>query len=288
MQSSSPDHFCLFVSDSRGNNFDRYTQPRDLNIHYVIQRGATIEKLTFLSRNALFHHSPTNHVIVKIAAGINDILTKTNGPKGTLVQLADVSADDIIQKLLTFRSVIKIVAPTALVGFATIPTASLHAIQQHNIQSNKIETAASLSDEILDGQQQSLNDLIKQINREIRSLNSVKQSFCVRGCWTISWHNLVSKDHTKRSAKGRAAKKHTRYTYSNLYDGLHGTSTTKKAWFEQVLIAFRGELSFIRKEQSHSISSYDQVSSSESESDWLLDTSDKQRNTEDTPWKRRR
>jgi hypothetical protein len=43
-------NLCVFVRDSRANNFDTYSQPRDLNIHYIIQRGATVDILTVLVR----------------------------------------------------------------------------------------------------------------------------------------------------------------------------------------------------------------------------------------------
>jgi hypothetical protein len=36
----------VLVGDSRANNFDTYSQPQDLNIHYIIQRGATVDILT--------------------------------------------------------------------------------------------------------------------------------------------------------------------------------------------------------------------------------------------------
>jgi hypothetical protein len=42
-------NLCVFVGDSRANNFDTYSQSQDLNIHYIIQRGATVDILTDLT-----------------------------------------------------------------------------------------------------------------------------------------------------------------------------------------------------------------------------------------------
>jgi hypothetical protein len=42
----------VFVGDSRANNFDTYSQPQDLNIHYIIQRGATVARYYNLLRNS--------------------------------------------------------------------------------------------------------------------------------------------------------------------------------------------------------------------------------------------
>jgi hypothetical protein len=50
-------NLCVFVGDSRANNFDTYSQPQDLNIHYIndiIQRGATVDILTDFTCSFLY------------------------------------------------------------------------------------------------------------------------------------------------------------------------------------------------------------------------------------------
>ena len=66
----------MFACDSRGNNFDQYSQCKDFNIHYTINRGSEIyqlelETLNFLRSLPVARGTP---VIIKIAASINDIL----------------------------------------------------------------------------------------------------------------------------------------------------------------------------------------------------------------------
>jgi hypothetical protein len=44
----------VFVGDSRANNFDTCSQPQNLNIHYISQRGDTIDILTDLTCSFLY------------------------------------------------------------------------------------------------------------------------------------------------------------------------------------------------------------------------------------------
>ena len=75
-------NLCVFVGDSRANNFDTYSQPLDLNIHYIIQRGATVDILTDLTCSFLFSHETNldNYqvILVKLSAGINNLLHREN------------------------------------------------------------------------------------------------------------------------------------------------------------------------------------------------------------------
>lgn len=290
MQSTS-DHLCVLVADSRANNFDKYKQPHDLNIHYIIQRGATIEQLTSRTRTEIVSLTTKKYILVKIAAGINDILEKYTDCTGTHIRLSTTSsAETIINKLLVFRSVVKTLIPSALVGFVTIPTAHLPSIQQHNIDSKKTIPSSAYPLETLQQEQSKLNTLIDEINNRIRTLNSNEQAFCTRGCWTVSWHSYIAKLHSKRSGKGRPAKKHTRYMYGNLYDGLHAVSTVKRAWFQLVLRSFRAELGYTQREDIGTATvELEPIVSSDSDSDWILDntgTKDHEDTDDYVHWKR--
>ena len=295
MQSILKDHLCLFVADSRANNFNLYQQPPNLNLYYVIQRGATIDQLIKRTHQEILKlNIQKQHVLVKIAAGINDILNKHQDHTGVHIKLSSYTAENIIDKLLTFRSVVKTLIPTALVGFVTIPTAHLPSIQQHNLQAKKTELSSAQSPDSLEKQQSSLNLLINDINARIRILNSSKQTGCVRGCWTVSWHTFIAKQHIKRSGKGRTPKKHTRYMYDKLYNGLHAKSDVKKIWFELLVKAFAAEIEYVTCEQDTVSFEIEDISSSESESDFILDVSTKYQNFQDNdddddmdrPWKR--
>ena len=67
-------NLCVLVGDNRANNFDTYSQPQDLNIHYIIQRGATVDILTDLTCSFLYSHETNldNYqvILVKLSAGI--------------------------------------------------------------------------------------------------------------------------------------------------------------------------------------------------------------------------
>ena len=76
-----------------------HLQSQDLNIHYIIQRGATVDILTDLICSFLYSHETNldNYqvILVKISAGINNLLHREN-------VLSDISPQQFIDKLLFF------------------------------------------------------------------------------------------------------------------------------------------------------------------------------------------
>jgi hypothetical protein len=88
----------VLVGDSRVNDFDTYSQPQDLNIHYIIQRGATVDILTYLTCSFLYSHETNldNYqvILVKLSAGINNLLHREN-------VLSDISPQQFIDKLFS-------------------------------------------------------------------------------------------------------------------------------------------------------------------------------------------
>ena len=72
-----------------------YSQSQDLNIHYIIQRGATVD----LTCSFLYSHETNldNYqvILVKLSAGINNLLHREN-------VLSDISPQQFIDKLLFF------------------------------------------------------------------------------------------------------------------------------------------------------------------------------------------
>lgn len=246
----------VFVCDSRGNNFDKYTQPDDLNIHYIIRRGYDVNSLQSETLKYIESISvnPSTPVFVKIAAGINDILNKiANGEEWT--------AYNILDKLIEFRERVRHIIPWAQVGFITIPTVEVHLLPRlHN--SPHISNLSGLQDKI--------NKNLELLNRKIRSENSLG------GCWTVSWHLSVQKKVSKRSGKGRKSKQCFRFMYQKLYDGLHGVSDVKKFWFNLLIKSFRGEYLYVSREKkvSHeNYHDYEDIISSEHFSDFETDSS---------------
>lgn len=70
-------NLCVFVGESRANNVDAYSQPQDLNIHYIIQREATVDILTDLTCSFIYSRETNlDHykvILVKLSAGIKCI-----------------------------------------------------------------------------------------------------------------------------------------------------------------------------------------------------------------------
>ena len=169
--------------------------------------------------------------------------------------LSDKIPQQLIDKLLHFKNVIKQIVPSSLVGFVTIPFANL--LELH------------CSTHSLCVQQAELNNKLDTINRNIRSINSSTQTGHCRGCWTVSWHLSVQKKHTKRSRKNAKPNHCTQFLWKNLYDGLHATSEIKRIWLNQVVSAFCAEILFITRENSSSLV-FEDITSEESESDFMF------------------
>jgi hypothetical protein len=91
-------------------------ESQNLNIHYISQRGDTIDILTDLTCSFLYIHETNidNYqvILVEFSAGINNLLHREN-------VLSDKSPQQFI------ANAIKQIVPSALVCFVTIPSANL-------------------------------------------------------------------------------------------------------------------------------------------------------------------
>ena len=276
MSDTSQNPIFVFACDSRGNNFDKYPQSENFNVQYIIRRGYAIQQLELETLHFLNSLSipPGTPVIIKIAAGINDILNSISSSQ-------PFNADSILLKLEKFRSNLLSVIPCALVSFVTIPTVEVCLLPR--LVNCPIPNLQSV-----------VNDTINLLNSKIRSSNSKA------GCWTVSWHLLVQKKVTKRSGKGRKGKIVYRYIYKSLYDGLHGSSFTKKKWFQMLISSFKGESSYARREPTSITNQFEDIVSSEHDSDYgigsdsdssssldLNSSSESKCDSIYVPWKRR-
>ena len=99
MSDTSLNPVLVFACDSHGNNFDKYPQCENLNAQYIICRGSDIHQLKLETLQFLHPLSvlPDTPVIIKIAAGINDILNSISKTQA-------LNADSILLKLEKYRS----------------------------------------------------------------------------------------------------------------------------------------------------------------------------------------
>ena len=235
---------CVLFSDSRGNNFGdatKYDIPTDIKVDFVCVRGANIERLTAVALDYLREQPLTGCLLfVKIAAGINDLLFKCVHPGGVEIDISDISADEVIDKLKLFREKIKGLYPDCLCGFVTIPTAHI----QTAFETNSRLTFSKFSDDERESKQKLLNEKINLINSTIRFENYTHQSNHFRGCYNVDWAETIIKPCLKRRHKNAPPRHSFRHMYGKLYDGLHGNSDVKHVWFGKVVAAFRAEATF--------------------------------------------
>ena len=114
----------LFVGDSRSYGFFRYEQPKNFETLFCVKRGAKIDDLIGESLEKLKEVRTDLPLIVKIAAGINNLTKFTRHQGGKELIASDISIAEVCNKLDSLKSKIKEARSDALVGFVTIPTLS--------------------------------------------------------------------------------------------------------------------------------------------------------------------
>ena len=114
----------LLISDSRAFSFNKYKKPITsipYKAHYIIKKGGTIESLTtlavdFLKTDRIPHDKL---LIVKIAVGINNIVSKTK--QGDSYILTHSGTGNALQELEHMRNAIHTIIPNAIISFITVP-----------------------------------------------------------------------------------------------------------------------------------------------------------------------
>jgi len=101
------------------------------------------------------------------------------------------------------------------------------------------------TDEQLEIDQNKLDKELILLNTDIKLENSRKQSGLLKGCYTVSWQNTVSKQSIRKRRSG--SRKVIRNKFANLYDGLHATHSLKKRWHRQLSKRVDTEVELIRK-----------------------------------------
>lgn len=238
---------CLFVGDSRAHNFSNYSKPSDYTFDVDIYslRGAKISSLITPTIRKLRSYNTSDLVIVRLAAGINDLTTFIrNSSGGSVLKPSDHTSDTLLSELRQFKEAILSFRPEhTLVTFTTIPPASFSKFQA----SRKLD-APIISEENLVIYQQQLDTKLDIINERIIDLNSQPQ--CGIKLRTLSWHNTIRKACNRK--RGDTIVSTRRNHFVHLYDGLHATSKLKQRWFKQVYEAFSIDLKVLKRLQGSS------------------------------------
>ena len=209
----------LLIADSRAWGFDRYqNQPTDYSLNYIVKRGARINDLKSETKRWIRNVGNDRVIFVKIALGINDLLTfKHNHVEKTIVN-SSTTAPVVLEKLIAFRQSILNECPRAVVGFVTIPTVSFEKYQY-----TKCIQTTILSNTQLAHEQQELDRKLDWINSKL-----VRENDLTTHVFSVSWHTSIRRSSLVRRRNGT----HRRVIKSqckHLYDGLHGDQELKKS-----------------------------------------------------------
>ena len=226
----------LFVADSRGHRFVNYPKPEDkaiplASLDFVVIRGAKIYNLVGPTIRKLNSYSSTDRVVVRLAAGINDLTAFQYDAthEYRVLKPSNHSAESLFRELDNFKRAIQTARPSAIVSFTTIPPMSFYKFQK----SKKLPVSL-LSEDDIQSFQRSHDTVIDEVNNRIIEHNSIRQSGLVLR--TLSWHNSVRKveKRTHRNKTKRVKRNH----FAHLYDGLHGDSKLKQRWFSELYSSF--------------------------------------------------
>lgn len=243
----------VLIGDSRLCGFsDRLTCPDDLEINFVIRRGArvndlidpTLELISSVNKNI------ADILIVKIACGINNFTSFVHHEGGTELRYSGVCGKDVFDDLRSFKLKIKAKKPDALVGFITVPTLSFKKNIEFRLKNGKLRNSKFNECELSEFQSK-LDYEISSLNSYIKLENSSKQEGHNRGCRTISWHRSITKESKRRRNKNAVSRTVTRNNFNPFYDGLHPTIDLKQKWFMDVCECARREHQYTLNEKAH-------------------------------------
>jgi hypothetical protein len=236
----------ILVGDFRICGFDTFKY-ENFRTWFVIERGALIKDVVEKTLDIVREYCVQNRdVIVKIAFGVTEY-TKFESINGKrFLRFHSVKSRSVIGKLKSFKDKIKSIRPQTVVGFITVPTLSFRNYQDFRITEKYHKSKANIgfSDEDLQNDQRKLDVELIGLNADIKLENSRKQSGLLKGCFTISWHNSISRESRRKRRSG--SRKVVRNDFKELYDGLHATRTLKRKWHKQLLKCATSELKLIK------------------------------------------
>ena len=182
----------LFVADSRGHKFSNYSKPVDkafsFTVNFVAIRGAKMYNLVGPTIRKLNSCNASDHIVVQLAAGINDLTAfqYNVAHERRVLKPSNHTAESVFQELNQFKSAIQTARPNTLVTFATIPPMSFA-----KFQSSKKLCAPIISKEDIHTFQHHHDSIVDEVNERIITHNSIPQ--CGIVLRTLSWHNTIRK-----------------------------------------------------------------------------------------------
>ena len=257
----------ILVGDSRLCGFEKFDYGK-FKFHHVIKRGAVLKDLVSETLSILRDYQGSDRsIIVKIACGINEFTKFEYHKEGKNLRFrSDVSSQTVFDSLKSFKRKIKTEVPTSVVGIITVPTLSFLTYRnfrenkEKDKRANKHQTESRsgkrthkssrpdksrASDKDLQDDQEKLDKELVLLNASIKLENSRKQTGLLKGCYTVSWHNSISRVSIRKRRSG--SRKVVRNNFSELYDGLHPKQSLKKRWHNQLLKCATSELELIRQ-----------------------------------------
>ena len=241
----------VVVADSRAHNFDAYKKPIEedflmqYRIDYCVARGATIADLRTEVLDRLKYKRSRYPIIIKIAAGINNLTQKTPHEGSSVLKpnLVDISTE-----LLSLRDEIK-KSHKAVVTFITIPPAIFDVSQQYKLDNGVIKSSLYSTRELASFQT-AHNEAVKDLNKQIKRWNAATQEDITPQ--TASWDNIVLRPTKRRQSSGYH-RSTSRLDRKSLYDGLHGTSVTKQKWFNMLHHSIQQEINKLEQIRRHNL-----------------------------------
>lgn len=243
----------VLIGDSRLCGFsDRLVCPNDLDISFLIQRGARVNDLIdpALDLVSSVDRNIVDILIVKVACGINEFTSFVHHQWGTELKYSGISGKDVFDKLKALKCKLKEKRPDALVGLITVPTLSFKKNIEFRLKNKQLTKSKFLETEV-DEFQSKVNTEIATLNSFIKLENSLKQEGHNRGCRTISWHRSITKESKRRRGRNAPSRTVIRNNFNSFYDGLHPTIDLKRKWFADVCDCVRKEYQYTLCEKAH-------------------------------------
>ena len=226
----------ILIADSRASNFPSLDTDKHYTYvpHYISIPGAKITNLLSQSLEEIEQIPKENtKLLIKIAAGINDLTVKRNNGHGYELAPSSTTTRAVLNRLLNIKEEIKKKRPDAIISFVTIPPINFY--QQLRFWVDKKRLQKPIYDYTKRKTFQTAHEItIADINKNINSLNHRKQHGVT--CQTASWHTEVLK-----TQKGK-----TKLIACSLYDGVHGTIEVKKKWHAKFHQAIQKEIKQIQ------------------------------------------
>ena len=218
----SPETVVIHIlTDSRGAGLQRLLSQEDCQSDFqvTVKSGATFQQLADLAK-----HNKDNFAYQIVAGGICSLTSKTGKyihytRDSTKLKELKASISDILATLGT------------RVTIATVPPAHLAKHNPHHRHPDKEESSWQARQA---EQQQLLNEDLCELNTFIEEKNALL------GSPQVHLEKASCANSVKRRGKNKTKRAiHRGYTYTRLYDGVHGDTALKRIWSKKITSAAR-------------------------------------------------